>query len=196
MLQKLLRITAILLLISLVFSPIYYKHVKHYLNSFRVIEVELENFSDISDGLCNTSEKIKIPAGHIQVLNIMSARCYACIENLPKWKKFPEELYKHLILKKMKKSSQRIEIINLIDDKSEKEFLTRLIDEGTKEKLKNINVSLCSGLISRKEIEEMQVEMLPGIIILKNGNVAYSIYGQLNEVDVEKISLIVSSLVS
>ena len=65
-----------------------------------------------------------------------------------------------------------------------------------KEKLKNINVSLCSGLISRKEIEEMQVEMLPGIIILKNGNVAYSIYGQLNEVDVEKISLIVSSLVS
>ena len=169
--------------------------------SFRVPTIELENITDIVPGnkkLCDIPGKIKIPAlgDTVQILHIISTTCQACIDDLPEWQKFPEELYKQLIMNQKK---PRIEFINLIDNKNRQDILTKLItpigNDTVQKKLKDVNVSLCLGLITYDEIKAMNIDLLPTTIILKNGSISHTLSGPIYATDLNKLSNIVSSLV-
>ena len=202
MLQKLLRITAICLFIALVFSPIYSRHIRQHFKSLRVIEVELENLTTmIPDGYktCDISGKIKIPSldNSVQVIHIISSTCKACIDDIPQWKYFIEGLHKHLLPNK----GVRVEILNLLEDQSRdwgiitNNLIGNIINNNIlQQQLKDVNVQVCNGFISRSDLESMNVDILPSIIIIKNGDLSYSTYGRLNKDDIDKLSNTVSSL--
>ncbi len=201
MLQKLLRITAICLFIALVFSPIYSKHISQHFKSSRVVEVELENLTTMihgGDKICDISGKIKIPAKNntVQVIHIISSKCKACVDDIPQWKYFIEDLHKHLL----PKQGMRVEILNLLEDQSRdweiitNDLIGNIINNNIlQQQLKDVNVQVCNGLISRSDLESMNVDILPSTIIIKNGDLSYFIYGRLDKNDIDKLSNIVSS---
>ena len=201
MLQKLLRIIAMVLLIALIFSPIYSKYIRHYFVSFKLLDNEIDNITDIvegSDNLCDVQSKIKIPSSNhkVQIIHIMSKNCNACIDDVSIWKEFPEILYKHLILNQKK---PKVEVIHIIDTKDSKDILTELTslvigNDLLQNQLKTVNTSLCLGLITDDEIKAMNIKTLPTTMIIKDSNIYYALSRQVNKKDLEKFSTIISSL--
>ena len=190
------------LLIALVFSPVYSKYIRHYFVSFRLLESEVDNITDIfpgGDDLCSIAGKIKIPPSNhtVQVIHIMSKDCKSCVDGLDVWKQFPEILYKHLVLNQKK---SRVEILHLINTRDSQDILAGLIkpvidNDILKHQLKSVNTSLCLGFITHEEMKAMNINTLPTIMIIKDSNIYYSISRSVESKDLEKFSTIVSSLV-
>jgi hypothetical protein len=190
--QKVLRVVALFLFVMLILSPIYGKHMKKYFEEVLLVENDIKNISqilDVENKLCSTTKPIKIPANDntIQILHIMSTKCKACIEDSEVWKEFPHKLYEALTNKKKK-----IQIINLVDNVSFQfseweNVMTKLVNHTSNEKLSQMNIDLCFGVIDQNILQTMRLNIFPSTIVLKNREIEYISYGAIDRKDMRNL---------
>lgn len=198
MIQKVFRMLAIFFTFALLLSPVYFKNIRHYLTSVKIISGEFENITASSSGYrCLNSGKIALPNDDsIQILHITSPNCKACLEDIEIWNNLQLELEKIV-----KRKKDKIEIINVLKnvqlDKS-KEFLEELVKAPSEESIQSFaenNISVCTIALSETQFNSMNIDSLPSVFIVNRGEVIYSIIGKLAEGDIEKILAVIQKMI-
>ena len=210
MFQKTFRLIALFFFISLILSPVYFKHIRHYVRKVNIFEVDVKNITNsfMSDQgyKCGAPEEFKITSDdeRIQIMHFSSPKCYYCKSELNEWRNLPLEIYNN-IKDHSKKSSKvdRIEIINIISEEflgaeNTKEFVQKMMTypgENNKdlyEKIKNAGISSCVVTLPEDIIKEMNIEVLPYSIAMKGGQIIYAFAGQMSEGEIPRFAGIIT----
>ncbi len=209
MLQKIFRLIALFFFIALILSPIYFKHIRHYIRTINLVSYDVENITesffskeDINRYRCKAGSHIKTPSANnvLQILHFSSPKCYACVSEVDDWRNLPVEIYKTLSSSnKQYQNKNEIEIVNilnenLINEKNTKDFVHKMMtfseQEGHDdlyEKIASANISTCLIGISESEITDMNIEILPYSLVIKNGEIIYALAGQMSAGEIDRL---------
>ena len=212
MLPKVFRLIALFFFVALILSPIYFKHIHHYVRSIDFTINQLENITEsvlknkIADRyICNTKSFIDFQSNErkIQVIHFSSPKCFACISEVNAWRKLPLEVYNLITLNTENDHRLKVEIINVISkellyDKNTEDFLSNIMtlsvhDQGIYEKIASSNISTCITAITNDEMKKMNIAVIPYSLIIKNGEIIYSFAGQINNNVVSRLSNIINN---
>ena len=175
MFQSIFRAIAIFCLIALIFSPIYLKHIRHYIKNIRIENQTLENITQktleqISPNnqqfyRCSAGSTISIPSNNIQIIHFTSAYCHACIDEINDWRELPLQIYKKI--NNLNTKYHNIEIINILIDDIATEDPSRLF----------FIKSLMSASLYAKDLISADGQMITSDLILK----PIEIYQKIND---------------
>lgn len=206
MLQKFLRITALFFLIALILSPIYFKHIRHYVSAMPFTMQEIENITpkivvetDKKAYGCQSNHTIQFPlkSSGIQVLHFTSPLCKACIDDSHIWNSLPGAIHNAI---NGRNTTQEVQIVNILKEsvlasQTSLEFGRRLIfneDPIIRQKLLDLNISVCIGAIKDSEMGKIGVDVIPATFIIKKGRVIYSISEPTSASEITRIAEIVA----
>lgn len=207
MLQKFFRLIALFFFVSLVLSPVYFKHIRHYVRKVNIFDIDVKNVTNLfmSDQgyKCGSPKEFKITSDdeRIQIMHFSSPKCYYCKGELNEWRNLPLEIYNNI--KDRNKKSCKIDIINIISEDflatdNTKDFVQKMMTysgENNKdlyEKIKNAGISTCVVTLPEEVIREMNIEVLPYSIAMKGGQIIYALAGQMSEGEIPRFAGIIS----
>jgi hypothetical protein len=207
MFQKTFRLIALFFFISLILSPVYFKHIRHYVRKVNIFEVDVKNITNsfmLDQGYkCGAPEEFKITSDdeRIQIMHFSSPKCFSCKSEVEDWRTLPLEIYNNI--KDRKKKSFEIDIINIISEDflaadNTKDFVQKMMTysgENNKdlyEKIKIAGISTCVVTLPEEVIKEMNIEVLPYSIAMKGGQIIYAFAGQMSEGEIPRFAGIIS----
>jgi hypothetical protein len=207
MFQKTFRLIALFFFISLILSPVYFKHIRHYVRKVNIFEVDVKNITNsfMSDQgyKCGAPEEFKITSDdeRIQIMHFSSPKCFSCKSEVEGWRNLPLEIYNNI--KDRNKKSYEIDIINIISEDflaadNTKDFVQKMMtysDENNKdlyEKIKIAGISTCVVTLPEEVIREMNIEVLPYSIAMKGGQIIYALAGQMSEGEIPRFAGIIT----
>ena len=174
--QKFFRSLALLCFLLLIFSPLYFKYIKHYFTSSKL---ELLSATNImakfvsNSNSCTAPSTIIFPKSGVQILHFFSLTCSACAKELNIWSeaKFT--------------SDEPLQIIHFTTKSSlsfpeSQETLTKLFP-------KEAGANICLGLINDHELDNLNLGMLPHTFLIKDGKIIQTISGKIDTSDIQKL---------
>lgn len=175
MLQKILRSIGLFLLICLIISPLYTQYKQNHdelrdLSNVEIINITDQFFEDkfVCDLSSEASNKIKI-------LHFVSPNCGACLAEAKIWHELPFEI-------KISHQEKSVEIIHIfrandLSLKNMKPFVKAITGDQYK------SVQTCIGMINSDDLQKINVNVFPFVIILKNKKTVYEHFGPLRDAE-------------
>lgn len=211
MFQKFFRLVALFFFVSLILSPVYFKHIRHYVRKVNIFEVDVKNITNsfISDQgyKCNATDTFKIASSDetIQIIHFSSPKCYNCTNELEDWRNLPIEIYNNI--KDNNKKSCKVNIINIISEdflnsENMKDFVQKMMTYSGQDKkdlykqISDKGISNCVVTLPAEVIKEMNIEVFPYSIAIKNGDIIYALAGQMSEGEIPRFAGIISKNIS
>jgi len=214
MLQKIFRSIAVFLFIALILSPIYFKNIRSYVRDTNLASYDIPNITEsffdkeqINRYKCTAQSSIKIPPedNQLQVLHFSSPKCHACLDELNNWNKLPVELYKTISSSNaLYQNNYKVEVVNifnkyLINDLDTKSFIHKIMNYSSQSEYNNLfdriaeaKISTCVVAMEESEIVNMNIEVFPHSLIVQNGQIIYSLAGQMNDEEIDRMVSIIN----
>ncbi len=214
MLQKIFRSIAIFLFIALILSPICFKHIRSYVRNINLESYDVQNITEsffdreeTNKYKCTAQSSIKIPPedNKLQVLHFSSPKCHACLDELNNWSRLPREIYKIISSSNaLYQNNYKVEVVNilnkyLINEPDTKFFIHKIMNySGQKEynnlfdKIAEAKISTCVVAMEESEITNMNIEAFPYSLIVQNGQIIYTLAGQMNDEEIDRMVSIIN----
>jgi hypothetical protein len=207
MLQKTFRLIALFFFVSLILSPVYFKHIRHYFREINIFDVNMRNvtkqFMSDEGYKCIADDTLKMQSEErvVQIVHFSSPKCYACKDEVKNWSNLPYEIYQNI--QKNGKTSYKVNITHVINESllsedNTKEFIQNMMtfpgenNEDLYERIKSAGISNCVATLSEEVMQEMNIEILPYSIAMKDGQVIYALAGQMSEGEIPRFAGIIS----
>jgi thiol-disulfide isomerase/thioredoxin len=175
--QKIFRGLAFVLFVLLIFSPLYFKYIKHHLQSNKLENLAAKNITNTTikgSNNCSAGSMILFPRKGLQILHFFSLTCPACARELKIWE---EADFASII---------NLEVIHITTTST----MAFPQYKDTLEKFMSYkqNFKTCFALLDDKDLEHLNLGSLPSTFIIKDGKIIYTISGKVDASDFTNIT--------
>jgi thioredoxin-related protein len=175
--QKIFRGLAFVLFILLISSPLYFKYIKHHLQSNKLEDLAAQNITNTtiqSSHSCSADSIIRFPSSGLQILHFFSLTCPACAKELKVWEEADFS------------SMNNLEVIHITTTSTMafpqyKDILEKFMSYKQ-------NFRSCFAVLDDKDLEHLNLGSLPSTFVVRDGKIIYTISGKIDTSDFTKIT--------